>query len=711
MHLSLSRVACALLLVVSCDAISQTESTDGQSIDEIVVAGALQERPLSELPVSIAVIDRQAIEDSTATHFEQLSLQVANLNFAGGSNRARYFQIRGIGERSQYEGAPNPSVGFIIDDVDFSAIGGVSSTWDLERVEVLRGPQATRYGANALAGLVYLQSVAPGESFTSRLRVQGGNDDLQDIALAFGGPINDTLGYRIAAHSTQQNGFRDNAFLGRDDTNGRDEQSVRLRLRWAPSDRTTVDSTVWYADFDNGYDAFVLDNGFTTFSDTPGRDAQRTRAISLRATHSPSSNYTLTSVSGYANSDITFSFDADWGNQAYWVPFFAPPPDAPFDPEYGFFSQRDRIRETVNQEFRIQSGETGRWFNDTTDWIFGVYALHLRESLDTFDSGIFSDGTFPGELGSDTSASDYSATSIAAFGELNIALTERDTLSIGARLEQRDIDYADSFGLSVSPDESAIGGHIRWLRTISESWSGFVGLSRGFRLGGFNLGEVPEGRRQFDAEFLYNLEAGLRFFGDRSSFGVTAFFAERDDQQVDTSFQLDPNDPSTFVFFVDNAASGRNLGLEFDGRWQLSEAWSLSGSLGLLDSEFDDFVSPEVDLSGRDQAHAPSYTAALGVRWQGQRGWFASADVTAKDEFFFSNSHDRVAGSQKIVNASFGFQAEQWQVSMWARNLFDERYATRGFFFGNEPPDFAPTEYLRLGDPRQFGVSFEWAWE
>ncbi|MEO1420387.1 MAG: hypothetical protein AAFU66_05475, partial [Pseudomonadota bacterium] len=89
MHLSLSRAACALLLVASCDAISQTESTDGQSIDEIVVAGALQERPLSELPVSIAVIDRQAIEDSIATHFEQLSLQVANLNFAGGSNRAR----------------------------------------------------------------------------------------------------------------------------------------------------------------------------------------------------------------------------------------------------------------------------------------------------------------------------------------------------------------------------------------------------------------------------------------------------------------------------------------------------------------------------------------------------------------------------------------------------------------------------------------------
>ncbi|MEL7311736.1 MAG: TonB-dependent receptor [Pseudomonadota bacterium] len=711
MHPLYLRAFSAILALACAHAMAQSTTNEVVPLDEIVVAGSLTQKTLDEIPTSIAVIGRDAIERSTATHFEQLGLQVANLNFAGGSNRARYFQIRGIGERSQYEGAPNPSVGFIIDDVDFSAIGGVSSTWDLERVEVLRGPQATRYGANALAGLVYLESVAPSDVFESRVRLQTGNDGLTDIAAAAGGPLTEEIGYRVSLHRTEQDGFRDNVFLGRDDTNGRDETSARLRLRWTPSDVTTVDATLWYADFDNGYDAFALDNGFTTFSDSPGRDAQRTRALSLRANHAVTPAVTVTSVTGYARSNIEFSFDADWGNQAYWENFFAPPDDAPFAADYDFFSRRDRVRETINQEIRLQSGEDGRWFSGTTEWIVGVYALHLRESLDTFDRGVFTDGSFAPSLDVRTSSSDYAATSVSGFGELNVSLSSRDTLSFGARLERREIDYSDSAGLDVSPDESAIGGHIRWLHTFDDTWSGYVGLSRGFRLGGFNLGEVPAGRREFDAEFLWNLEGGVRRSSETLSWGLSVFYAERDDQQVDTSFQLDPTDPSTFVFFVDNAASGRNFGLEFDARWQLNRNWSAFSTLGLLRAEFDDFVSPEVDLSGRDQAHAPRYTAAVGAEWRSDNGWFARGDVTAKDDFFFSNSHDQRARSQSIANAQVGYAAEQWQVTLWSRNLFDERYATRGFFFGNEPPDFAATEYRRLGDPRQYGLTFEWYYE
>lgn len=706
MHRIVLGAISASLLCASHTAFSQTTE-----IEEIVIAGELVEKSLTELPASIAVIDRDAIERSTATHFEQLGLQVANLNFAGGSNRARYFQIRGIGERSQYEGAPNPSVGFIIDDVDFSAVGGVASTWDVARVEVLRGPQATRYGANALGGLVYLQSVGPTDTASGRVRLQTGNDGLTDIAAAIGGPVTETLGYRLAVHSTRQDGFRDNVFLGVDDTNGRDEQTVRLKLRWTPGAATVVDATGWYADFDNGYDAFAVDNGFTTYSDSPGRDAQRTRALSLRVAHDLSNAIALTSVTGYARSDIEFSFDADWGNQAYWEPFFAPPPDAPFAANYDFFSARSRVRETINQEVRLQSGPEGRWFNDSTDWVVGFYALRLRESLDTFDRGVFTDGSFAPFEEQRSSASDYAATSVAGFAELNIRINDRDTISVGGRLEQRDIDYADSAGLAVSPDESAIGGHVRWLREFDDRWSGYVGLSRGFRLGGFNLGDVPAGRREFDAEFLWNLEVGARWVGERGSMGLTVFYADRDDQQVDTSFQLDPNDPSTFVFFVDNAASGCNLGLEFDARWQVSDTLSAFATFGLLNAEFDDFVSPEIDLSGRDQAHAPGYTAAFGANWQNDAGWFAGADVSMKDGFFFSNSHDQQADSQQIVNARIGYAREQWRLSLWSRNLFDERYATRGFFFGNEPPDFPATEYRRLGDPRQFGLSFEWFYE
>lgn len=688
--------------------VASSVAADDAPLDEIVVTGDLRERTLPEIASSIALLDKATIDAAAISHFEELSFLVPNLNWAGGSNRARYFQLRGIGERSQYEGAPNPSVGFIIDDIDFSGIGGAATTWDIERIEVLRGPQATRYGANALAGLIYVRSVAPGETFDARARASYGGDDLQSLSFAVGGPVSDTLGLRLSAQQHRENGFRENRFSGRDDSNERDELTLRGRLVWTPGDATKVDATLLSVDQDNGYDGFALDNGFDTYSNRPGRDAQRSTALGIRASHNFEERFSLVSVTGIADSDIEFSFDADWGNQAYWRDFFAPPATAPFEPDYDFFSRRDRERNTLNQEFRLQSGPDGRWFGDSTDWLIGVYALRLEESLATYDDGIFTDGSFAPSLDVSRSNSDFQSTKLAAFGQLDIALTDSIELSAGLRVERRDADYSDDSGLGLSPRESAVGGHLSLTRFFSESLSGYFSLSRGYKLGGFNLGDVPAGRREYDAEFLWNLESGVRWQHARGSVSVAAFYAERRDQQVATSFQLVPNDPSTFVFFQDNAASGRNLGLELESSLRLNDQWSLYANLGLLDVTFDEFVTAEVDLSGREQAHAPDYSFAAGVSWQHPRGWFARLDVNGKDAFYFSNSHDRRSEAYELVNARVGVARGSWQVSVWARNITDERYAVRGFFFGNEPPAFEDSLYVRLGDPRQLGISVDW---
>ena len=139
------------LLLTAPPAYSQSES--GEVIEELVVTASFREVPPEELPASITVLNRDFIQKTTVQHFEELIPFVPNMSFSGEGNRARYILIRGVGELEQYEGAPNPSVGFIVDDIDFSAIGGVATLFDTGQVEVLRGPQGTRYGANALAGL------------------------------------------------------------------------------------------------------------------------------------------------------------------------------------------------------------------------------------------------------------------------------------------------------------------------------------------------------------------------------------------------------------------------------------------------------------------------------------------------------------------------------------------------------------------------------
>jgi iron complex outermembrane recepter protein len=661
----------------------------GSRIDEIVVTADFRGDVLARVPASISVLDAATLREAGVQHFEDVLGLVPNSNFSGESSRPRYLQLRGIGERSQYQGAPNPSVGFIVDDIDFSGIGMVATLFDVEQIEVLRGPQGTRYGANALAGLVYLKSREPGDRFELDSELTVGDDNARAAGLAFGGPLDEAWSYRLAAQRWRSDGFRDNVFLGRSDTNGRDELTTRARLRYAPDDRFQADLTALHVDLDNGYDAFAIDNGLVTRSDRPGRDAQRSRAGSLRLDWR-AGPARLQSITAAASSDIETSFDGDWGNDAFWGEF------APYD----FFSRTERRRRTASQELRLLSEPGVELFAGRAAWLVGLYGLSLKEDNDNLD-------LFNGEVFRELD-SRYEARNLAAFGEVDVALADGWQLRAGLRLERRSAEYADSAGLDFEPTETMLGGALTLTWQASDAISFYGALSRGYKAGGFNIGlNIPEDRRGFDTEFLWNVESGLRgrFLDGRLATNLSVFYMLRRDQQVSTSFQLDPADPLTFLFFTDNAARGYNFGAEVDVNWQFARDFALFASLGLLETKYREFPGGPVD---REQAHAPAYQYAAGVNWRHPQGWFARVELTGRDAFYFSDSHDQRSGAYDLLNARLGWENARWQVSAWARNLGNTTYAVRGFFFGNEPPDFADTLYVRRGDPRQVGVTLRY---
>lgn len=668
-----------------------SSAVSAQAIDEIVVTADFRGRALSDLPASITVFDADELEQRAVQHFEELVNAVPNLNWSGDGHRARYFQIRGAGELEQYQGAPNPSVGFLIDDIDFSGIGSIATLFDMQQVEVLRGPQGTRYGANALAGLIYMQSTLPTADWTGRIQLMAGDDNAKSAGIAFGGALNedDSLMLRVSLQQYQSDGFRDNPFLDQTDTNGRDETTIRGRLRWLPGENWQIDLAVLFADADNGYDAFALDNSYTVLSDKPGKDAQQSSGASIKAQYDGWGDVVFTSITALADSDIEFSFDADWGNDDSWSPV-----------TYDYISISDRKRRTLSQEFRITGDR----------WLAGVYAMRLDDELDTFNWGDYYDPfyDFADSLNA-TFASDYSATNLAAFGQYEFELSKVTRLNVGLRVERRNTQYDDTDGLIENPSESMWGGELSLSHDHSESVTSFITLSRGYKAGGFNLGLVPDDRREFGAEQMWNLEAGIKssWLDRHLQVNASLFHSRRDDQQVRTSFQLDPGDPASFVFFTDNAAEGETVGLEAELRWFPNEAWELYATLGLLDATFDKFETPQVNLDGRAQAHAPDYSYAVGGRYTHPTGFFARVDVTARDAFFYDVSHDQKSQSYELTNARIGYDAESWSVQLWARNLFDRDYTVRGFYFGNEPPDFPATLYTRFGDPRQVGITFD----
>ncbi|MGA1731070.1 MAG: TonB-dependent receptor domain-containing protein, partial [Steroidobacteraceae bacterium] len=191
---------------------------------------------------------------------------------------------------------------------------------------------------------------------------------------------------------------------------------------------------------------------------------------------------------------------------------------------------------------------------------------------------------------------------------------------------------------------------------------------------------------------------------------VSVFHLRREAQQVATSFQLDPQDPLTFVYLTDNSARGRALGLEASLSWSPSEWWQFSAGLSASRSEYLGYRFGERTLDGRDWAHSPRLQYSLAATWRDPRGLHARLDLSGQDDFYYDASHDQRSRPYQLLHLRAGYTSAAWSVEAWVRNLLDERYPVRGFYFGNEPPDFPERLYLRLGDPRQVGVTVRFKW-
>jgi len=699
-------VSFAALAVAVAPAFARAQE---QELEEIVVTAEFRATPLAELPISVTVLDRAELAATTQQHFEEAIREVPNLNLSGEGSRARYFQLRGVGELEQYEGSPNPSVGFIVDDIDFSGLGSIATLYDIDRIEVLRGPQGTRYGANALGGLIYMSSMPPSDALAADFEMTAGSDGTRALGGAVGGPISDKLEYRASVHRYENDGFRHNVYLARNDTYGRDELTTRGKLRWTPSDTVSVDVAALYVDIDNGYDGWSVLGGFDTYSDHPGRDAQRSKAASARVT-AELDRVDLVSITSFAQTDAVFSFDADWGNPDFWAPYV-----------YDYVTTNDRARRTRSQELRVLS-KPGAIANGRGEWLIGVYALDLDESNDHLDVGIYDDNDFCDPCTLDNPVtSDYGATNVAAFGQVTLAASERLDITAGLRWERRGARYHDTGGYEFSPDDRMIGGELAFDWRLAERRSVYLRLARGYKAGGFNVSlagvdfgtvdNVSPDEIEFGAESLESLEAGVRgaSASGRLSVDVGVFAARRHDQQIKIPLQLRLGDPSSFLFVTANAERGEHSGLEASLDWQATERLSLKAAVGRLRTDVVEF-SRFPELAGREQAHAPRYTYSLGAEYRVPQGWWSRVDLSGMGAFYYDYGHDQRSTPYGLVNVSVGRDWRGFGVKLWVRNALDEEYGVRGFYFGNEPPDFPPALYTRLGDPRHYGVTFDYRW-
>ena len=662
-----------------------------KTIEEILVSADFRSRSDLETATSVTVMTEATIKSRAAQHFEELANAIPNVNYSSGSNRARFFQIRGIGERSQFVAPINPSVGFLVDNVDFSGAATIATMLDVEQVEVLRGPQGTRYGANALAGLINVKTYDPEDELSARLKIGAAEYNTETIEAMVTGPLSDSVSGRLAIGRHQSDGYYQNAFLGTKRNNAQDELSIRSKLRAEMSETWTVDFSLSHVDIDNGYDAFTLDNSRTTLSDEPGRDIQSSVAFAVDSTWEMDS-FDLELILGLADSDMEYSYDEDWT-------FAGIHPD-------GYMSRDSYIRdrETQSLELRFISNDSSRLFNDSIQWLFGLYTLSSDEALKR--EYTFAASDFFSDFGFDTTA---------IFFQLDTDFSDRLTLETGLRVERRETTYSDSEQLTFTPDETFWGGRIAAKYRVNDTTMAYASVARGYKAGGFNTdGTLDADLRQFDEEFLIEYELGVksRLFEEKLHLKAALFHDDRSDQQVKSSTgRIRENGSTEFIDFIGNAATGTNNGVEFEAVWYPTESLSFTSNFGVLDATFDSFINSEnQDLAGRNQAHAPGYMAHLAATYS-KGPWSVSVSIDAKDAFYFSDSHDVQSEAYEILNTTIGYSGENWRLSLWGRNLTDQDYAVRGFFFGefgNDPrKGYAPEPYVQFGEPRVVGISYE----
>ncbi|NVK55151.1 MAG: TonB-dependent receptor [Alteromonadaceae bacterium] len=675
------------LLSVSLNLAAQQNDDAEESIEKVTVYGDFYQRTLDQLSASASIIDDSRIQSRQAVHIDSLLRVAPNVNFASGASRGRFIQIRGIGERSQYAEPINPSVSIMVDDFDFTGLGASAVLFDTQQVEVFRGPQATVFGTGALAGAVLIKSTAADAEQADYGLFSMATQNSYRLELGKSIAVSDNLDIRGALLHNRSDGFVNNTFLNRDDTNNLDETAAKLAAKYQYSDDVTLTLNYRWYDIDNGFDAFSLDNTWETLSDEPGFDRQQTHALSANLLTQLASG-DMHFIFTHASNNIAYGFDEDWTYTG-------------FHP-WGYTSTDHYFREvdTNTVEVRFVSDDSLRLFDDTTSWLIGARIKNNEEDL--LREYTYNDGDF---------ISQFKPITKALYGELDSILSDKLSATLSLRLENYDFSYADNAGLSRANDSTMLGGKFALSYQLGAQVL-YGSISRGFKGAGINPDQnVTEANRFYDEEYNWNYEVGLKGrLADNVTARFAAFVMKREDTQVsDYELQYRDDGSAEFIDIIANADLGTNQGVEAEVNLQLADDWSVDLSVGYLDAYFEGYVQADGnEVKEQQQAQAPKYTANMLSQFSITDNLRWNIEVDYVDSYRFSDGHDVTAPSRVLVHSQLSWQQLTWEATLWVNNAFDRTHYTRGFGgFSNDPRDFYEFDepYYQLGDGRQTGVT------
>ena len=726
------------ILLATLPIASGAQESGGGALEEVIVTAQKRAQNLQDIPIAVSAFSTADIERRNVSNIAQLADFTPNVIFdtttsiSGLSSGAAVF-IRGIGQ-IDFGLTTDPGVGTYVDGVYMSrSVGGVLDTLDIERIEILRGPQGTLFGRNTMGGALNITSQRPGREFGGLAELTVGDFDRIDVRAAVDLPLGDTLGLRLAASSKQRDGYVDRLLVG-DVLGDENRQSFRAALLWTPGDRFEVYATADYAQIDEASAGSVL-AGITqapnvivyNLFDAPGNHVpgfgDGIPYDGRFITHDPDTTYadgpTGTNLDiGGAALTLVWSLESleIKSITAYRTTsgeFFRDPDNSPLVITHT--SNPDYDHEQLTQEFTF-TGEAGR-----LEYVAGLFYLTEEGTDNVFVP-------LAPSLGFITNLADIDNDSAAVYGQATWHVTDQWRLTGGLRYTEDDKTFtpfqrilfgaagpAPGVSVPLIPDDTVDArfdqatGRLAVEFKQNDEALYYASFTQGFKSGGFNFRYVVprDEALAFDPETVDSYEVGFKWQGaeDRLRLNANVFFMDYEDIQVQV-FEVGGG-PLT-----QNAGTAEIRGAELELMAVPTPPLNLSLALGYTNAEYTDLNPPTTDLAASLTLDAwlpntPEWTASASAEYTVPVAWGSLAfriDYSHTDDLYndAQNSPFLFQDAYDLWNTAIRYTSptEAWEVSLFGTNLGDERYITSGD--SNFGLGFHEANYNR---PREFGVT------
>ncbi len=685
--------SCAILLA-TLQIPTPGMADDGPAIEEIVVSARYRDENLREVPDSITAFSFADIEAARIERVNRVAALTPNLRFSDDQEvGVSTLIVRGV---RQNRGTGQPPVSFRIDGV--SATNNLLTTqdlFDIESIEVLRGPQGALYGRNAIGGAINIITRQPSAEPEYALRLSAADGDDFSVAGSASGPIGDDgLLYRASLRYQDRAGQLENAYLGNALVDFKESLSFRGRLLFSPSERLSIAVTGQYADQEGGSGYFMP--GSEGFLPLPP-PAQP--ILFGNPTYEIQSNSIGVSYVQFEELSVKVDYQFDWGTLTSITSYSDVTSENDQDLDQTLFDainiEVDDESQTFAQELRIASDA-----DSPLRWVAGAFYF----SQDRFRSLAT---TFLGTP-VPAAAQELELENLAIFGNLSYDVTDRLELTLAFR-------YDDETPTDKTQGRSA--SFSEWQPKLSLGWDfsdevlGYVTIGKGFRAGGFNnLAPGSNFEPGFDAESLVSYEAGLKssLLDGRLRADVALFRIDYSDQQF---FLFDQTGTQANI----NVPSSEIVGGELELSYAPTESLRVDLAFGFTESEIEEYrdipgvLVPASAIEGSQVPGAPVSSLALALSHD--MALSADMDLISRIEYehrgktYWTLDNLDHQSNYDLVNLSFSLDRDPWTLRLFANNLFDEEYIE--WFFGARFIGL-PADIAWPSAPRQVGLEFSW---